>query len=241
MRPTLFARCLNALILALTLVLSSCGGGSNTAGAGGSGIGGTGITTVTGNISYVVAPSSQAELAPGGNLLAGVINWLSSPVIAQDAQDVQLGGIQVFGGGRSAITDDAGNFTLEDVAPSDHFVLNFVLEENETVSLPIGVVRAGTRVKVNDIVVNADQGFANAGSVEVEENTTSSEDPDNGSAGTPGGAGNNVSSLASNNSNATGASASSNDNSSETANSASDNNRANNASNGANANPNAEK
>ncbi|HSH43260.1 MAG TPA: hypothetical protein VK973_14145, partial [Arenicellales bacterium] len=143
--------------------------------------------------------------------------------------------------GRSAITDDAGNFTLEDVAPSDHFVLNFVLEENETVSLPIGVVRAGTRVKVNDIVVNADQGFANAGSVEVEENTTSSEDPDNGSAGTPGGAGNNVSSLASNNNNATGASASSNDNSSETANSASDNNRANNASNGANANPNAEK
>jgi len=176
MRPIMPLRYLNCLILALTLALTSCGGGSNTAGAGGSGVGGTGITTVTGNISHVVAMAPQGERTLSKRMLAGVFNWLSTPV---NAQAIQLGGIQVFGGGQSTTTGGDGRFELNDVAPSDNFTLRFVLEDNEenqTVVLPIGAVPAGSRVQVNDIVVNADQGFASAGDVEVKENQDDEDD-----------------------------------------------------------------
>lgn len=223
MRLTVPPRFLHPLILVLTFALSSCGGGTDTAGAGGSGIGGTGITTVTGNISQVVALAPQDDQPLARSLLAGAFNWFSTPVNAQSTppDDDQRGGIQVFGGGQLTTTNDDGEFVLEDVEPSDNFVLRFVFEENQTVTTSIGPVPPGALVTVSDIVVDTEQGFANPGSVRVEENRQSN---------------NGNSQNASNNNNATGASGNRNDNASEIAGNASNNNNANDASNGANAN-----
>lgn len=214
---------LNLLILAATLVLSSCGGGTNTAGAGGSGIGGTGITTVTGNISQIITTAPDEEQALARRMIAGLVNWLSAPANAQAAQ---LGGVRVIGGGQSTTTDDSGAFVLEDVRPSDSFNLSFIFEDNQTITLPIGQVTAGKLVQVNDIVIDTAQGFANAGDVEIEDNPAQG----NRSGNAPGNSQN-----ASNN-NAGGASGKSSENSSGVANNASNNNKANNASEGANSN-----
>ncbi len=155
------------LLVFLTLVLSSCGGGTTTVGSGESGIGGTGITTVTGNVSQVIADGPDAEHAMVRRMIAGAVNWVAPPV---NADLTLLGGIHVIGGGQFTTTDDSGNFVLEDVSPSNNFVLSFVFEDDETVALPIGTVPAGARVTVNDIVVDVDQGFATPGNVEIEEN-----------------------------------------------------------------------
>jgi hypothetical protein len=228
------SRCLIPLVLALSMALISCGGGTNTAG-GGSGIGGTGISTVTGNVSQVITDEPEAawhERPLGLRVLAGAINWLSAPVNAESAQ---LAGIQVFGGGGIATTGDDGSFTLEEVAPSENFVLNFVLDDTQ-IALSIGRVPAGSRVEVRNIVVNAAQGFATAEDVEVEENATTMDDGTGnasrsaGSQGSPG-----KSQTASNNNKAGTASPNSSPNSSQVANNASSNNSANNASSGANA------
>lgn len=181
MRRALPPRFLNPLIIILAMALSSCGGGTHTAGAGGSGIGGTGITTVTGNVSQVVAQAPQDEQTLARRLFAGAMSWVSTPV---NAESHQLGGIRVVGGGRMTTTDDSGHFVLEDVAPSDNFVLSFVFEENETITLPIGAVPPGSRARVNDIVVNVEQGFATPGDVEIEENFSPP-----GQGGTPPGQG----------------------------------------------------
>ncbi|MDZ7839939.1 MAG: hypothetical protein U5R46_03830 [Gammaproteobacteria bacterium] len=176
---TIPPRILVPLLLALTLILSSCGSGTTTVGSGDSGIGGTGITTVTGNVSQIIADGPDAEQAMVRRMIAGVMNWVAQPV---NAQLTFLGGIQVFGGGQLTTTDDNGNFVLEDVSPSDNFVLSFVFEDEKTVALPIGTVPAGARVSVNDIVVDMEQGFATPGNIEVEENF-----PGSGQGGNPPG------------------------------------------------------
>lgn len=181
MPRTFPSRFLNAFIVILTIALSSCGGGTHTAGAGGSGIGGTGITTVTGNVSQVVARAPQGDQTLARRVLAGAVRWVSAPA---NAQAFQLGGIQVFGGGRMTTTDDSGNFVLEDVAPSDNFVLSFVFEDNETITLPIGAVPAGSRARVHDIVVDVEQGFATPSRVEIDEDFNPP-----GQGGTPPGQG----------------------------------------------------
>lgn len=159
-------RWLNPLILVLTVALSSCGGGSNTSGAGGSGIGGTGITTVTGNVSQVITEAPQNEQALARRMLAGAASWLARPV---NADSQPLGDIKVFAGGQVTTTDDDGRFKLVDVVPSDNLVLSFVLENNQTIALPIGAVTPGSRVEVRNVVVDATQGVATPEAVEIEE------------------------------------------------------------------------
>lgn len=181
------SRWLTPLILVLTVVLSSCGGGSNTSGAGGSGIGGTGITTVTGNVSQVISEAPQEEQALAGRMLAGAVEWLAAPVNAQSAR---LGGIQVFAGGQVATTEEDGSFVLEDVAPSDNFVLSFVFEDNQTVALPIGAVPPGSRVEVRNVVVNTAQGIATPEEVEIEEVVDTSNMGNGNNAGRNGNRGN---------------------------------------------------
>ena len=172
-------RLVNPLIVALALALSSCGGGSNTAGVGGSGIGGTGITaaTVNGNVVQVVNQARLRDPALAQKLLAMVTDWLSAPANAQTGSG-PIEGIQVIGGGRITTTDSGGNFELQGVNPSANFVLNFVLSQDQTIALPIGAVPAGSRVTVRNITLNADQGFASADDVEVEENHDSDGDSD---------------------------------------------------------------
>lgn len=155
------------LSLALILAASSCGGGTDVAGAGGSGIGGTGITTVSGNVSRVVA---RAEQPPDGSLVRRMLAVLSRSVAdAASAQSASLAGIKVTGGGRTTTTDGAGGFDLEDVAPSSNFVLTFVLPDKDSIPLPLGAVPPGSRVRVSNVVLYADQGSASAGQVDVEE------------------------------------------------------------------------
>jgi len=179
MRPTAPSRYLNVLVLALTLALTSCGGGTNTAGAGGSGVGGTGITTVTGNVSQVVA-RAPATQDPGlaRSMLAVATGWLAAPAGAQEGS---LAGIQVIGGGQSTTTDGAGEFELQDVTPSDNFRLIFIPEEDRTIVLPIGTVRSGARVRVVNVVLDTGRGVANADDVEVQEDVddANSADDDN--------------------------------------------------------------
>ncbi len=180
-------RWLNPLILVLTVVLSSCGGGSNTSGAGGSGIGGTGITTVTGNVSQVIAEAPQEDQALARRMLAGAVEWLAAPVNAQSAR---LGGIQVFAGGQVTTTEEDGSFVLEDVAPSDNFVLNFVFEDNQTIALPIGAVPPGSRVEVRNVVVDTTQGIATPEEVEIEEVVDTSNAGNGNNSGRNGNRGN---------------------------------------------------
>lgn len=165
---TVSPRILIPLVLAFALALSSCGGGTTTVGSGESGIGGTGITTVVGNVSQVIDRDQGDDLARAQiqRAVAEAMDWITTPV---NASSTRLGGIKVFGGGQSATTDDSGNFKLEGVSPSDNFVLTFVFEDDETVSLPIGSVPPRSRVQVNNIVVDIEKGFATPGSVEVEE------------------------------------------------------------------------
>lgn len=181
------SRWLNPLILVLTVVLSSCGGGSNTSGAGGSGIGGTGITTVTGNVSQVISEAPQEEQALARRMLAGAVEWLAAPVNAQSAR---RGGIQVFAGGQVTTTEEDGSFTLEDVAPNDNFVLNFVFEDNQTIALPIGAVPPGSRVEVRNVVVDTTRGIATPEEVEIEEVVDTSNAGNGNNSGRNGNRGN---------------------------------------------------
>lgn len=172
MRPVIRSQLVGLLILVLAVALSSCGGGSNTAGVGGSGVGGTGITTVTGNVSQVVA-RAPGDRPLARRLLADTVSWLAAPV---NAQSGSLAGIQVIGGGKVTTTDASGEFILEDVTPSDNFILRFVFEDNDPILLPIGAVPAGARIRVINIQVDTGQGFATAGGIEIRENGGSSDD-----------------------------------------------------------------
>lgn len=220
------SRLLNLLILVSTLALASCGGGTTTAGSGGSGIGGTGITTVTGNVVEVIASAQetqeQEQASLGDRMIALAVRWIAAPV---SAAATDLADIRVVGGGQITTTDENGDFVLEDVSPSDNFILTFELENDRTINLPIGTVPAGTLVQVSDIVINADEGFANPGDIDIEEN------PESGSVNSPGNSQN-----ASDNNRAGNASANSNENAADQAAGASGNNRATGASSGANSN-----
>lgn len=164
-------RSLNALLLILTITLSACGGGTNTAGAGGSGIGGTGITTVHGNVSQVLTDTSRVrDRTFTQRVFAVLTDWLSTPA---NAQSMLLEGIEVIGGGQITTTDGNGNFALENVAPSDNFALTFVLEDEQMIVLPIGVVPSGSHVQVIDVVLDANQGVATAADVEIKKNEDS--------------------------------------------------------------------
>lgn len=173
MQPTVRSLCLGPLILILALALSSCGGGSGTtAGVGGSGVGGTGITTVTGNVSQVVA-AGPANQTLAGKMLADTVDWLAAPV---NAQSGSLADIQVIGGGQVATTNDSGEFILEGVTPSDNFVLRFVFPDEDPILLPIGSVPDGARIRVINILVDTGQGFATAGGIEIQEDGGSADD-----------------------------------------------------------------
>lgn len=173
MQPTIRSLCLGPIILVLAIALSSCGGGSGTtAGVGGSGVGGTGITTVTGNVSQVVAAAPTNQTL-AGKLLADTVDWLAAPV---NAQSGSLADIQVIGGGRVATTNDIGEFTLKDVKSSDNFVLRFVFPDEDQILLPIGSVPDGARVRVINILVDTGQGFATAGGIEIQEDGGSADD-----------------------------------------------------------------
>lgn len=155
------------LMTAALITLSSCGGGgSTTVGIGGSGIGGTGITKVRGNITSI----GRASI--GSN----EINFhILNVAYANDAIDLTVvaqasSGIIVSGGGRSTLTDSTGQFTLNDVDPSDNFLLTLVLQSSQQIIVNIGTVSAGKIVTVNDIVVSASQGTAKPTSIDVKDN-----------------------------------------------------------------------
>lgn len=179
---------LKALLLISALILSACGGGTNTAGAGGSGVGGTGITTVQGNVSQVLARASQRrERTFAQRAVAALTDWISAPA---NAQSMVLEGIQVIGGGQSTTTDGNGNFELRNVAPSDDFALTFVLENDRTIVLPVGSVPPDSRVQVIDVVLDPNRGIATAADVAVEENAASVPGLDIASDNVNGAAGN---------------------------------------------------
>ncbi len=165
---------LTAVLLALTLALTSCGGGTYTAGAGGSGIGGTGITTITGNISQVVAEMQRRDNPFVSRRVLAALSRLATTVA--NAQSGTLAGIQVTGGGRKATTDGSGGFHLEGVTPSDDFVLTFVVATDGPIALPIGTVPAGSHVRVDNVILHTGQGTAAAGDVKVEPNEPANED-----------------------------------------------------------------
>lgn len=176
MPPTPPPRCFHALLLMLALALSSCGGGSDSDSGGGGGSDNGGTATVAGNVSWVVEPAPQArDRTPGQILLAAAVDYLAAPANAQAVLD----GIQVIGGGQQDTTDAEGNFSLEGVTSSDNFILRFELGEDQSITLPIGVVPDGSRVTVINIVLNADQGFAQAEDIEIEENA-GDPSPENG-------------------------------------------------------------
>lgn len=157
-----------AMLLALTLTLTSCGGGTYTAGAGGSGIGGTGITTVTGNVSQVVAEARQPESPFAADRMLALLARVAAGTA--NAESGRLAGIVVIGGGQQTTTDGAGNFTLVGVIPGDNFVLTFSLPNEESVTLPIGTVPSDSQVQVNNVVLRTGRGTAAAESIVVKPN-----------------------------------------------------------------------
>jgi len=161
-----------AAVIAILWLLTSCGGSSTS---GGSGIGGTGITSVRGNVVSVVAqlrfPVSDQLHA---RLLAAVLDFISTPVIAQSS----VSGIRVNGGGQAAITDETGRFALDDVAPDRNFLITLTLSSGQAISLGIGSVPEGALVQVNNIVIDTTQGSAAPDSIEVEEFDDDSKDDD---------------------------------------------------------------
>lgn len=163
-----------ALSLMLALALTSCGGGTDTAGAGGSGIGGTGITTVAGNVSQIVAWGNQPRNRTISDKMVAAVSSLLTRVA--NAQSGSLAGIRVTGGGRETTTDATGGFTLANVAPSTDFVLTFVPKGDRSIDLAIGEVPEGSRVHVRNIVLYASQGSASAGGVEIEDGTSTTQD-----------------------------------------------------------------
>jgi hypothetical protein len=166
-----FDKILSVFALASTLTLVSCGGGSGvTAGVGGSGIGGTGVTLVRGNVATVVA---ALEGGARVRILAGVIDLISRPVIAQSGS---VEGIMVSGGGQADVTDELGRFELIGVTPSPDFVLTLVVTNGQPANLGIGSVAENSAVQVNNIVVDARQGSATSSSVDVKDNSGSSSD-----------------------------------------------------------------
>ncbi len=135
------------------LVISACGGGT-TAGVGGTGIGGTGISlaTVNGNVAQVTA-SAMDPLNTGhqAQMLATHIELLHKTASAQTGGVTR---IVVKGGGQRSTTDQFGRFNLPGVLPSNNFLLQLILPNGQSFSLPVGNVPAGTIVEVKNIVIN---------------------------------------------------------------------------------------
>ena len=164
-----------AALVAISVILASCGGSSSSTGVGGSGIGGTGSTRVQGNVVSVVAQRSirNGDYWPA-TMLAAVVDFISTPVIAQTGGGI--GGIKINGGGRMTVTDESGRFGLDDVTPSDAFVLTLTLSTGQVISLGIGSVPSGALVDVNNIVIDTGQGRATPGSIDVEIDDDSTDD-----------------------------------------------------------------
>jgi hypothetical protein len=168
-------------LITISLILASCGEGSSSTGVGGSGIGGTGSTRVQGNVATVVAQRSihSSDSWPP-TMLAAVIDFISTPVIAQTGG---ISGITIDGGGQTAVTDEAGRFGLDDVTPSDTFVLTLTLSRGQVISLGIGPVPSGALVEVNNIVIDTGQGSATPDNIDVEidDDSTDNDSGDSGS------------------------------------------------------------
>lgn len=165
---------LGTAVISAAALISCSGGGGVTAGVGsGSGIGGTGgLTTVEGNIASVTA-NLQSNL-PVKIILATSDFFITSAL----AQSNSINDIQVSGGGRTATTDQFGQFVLADVTPSNSFVLSFTLPNSQRVDLNIGVVPEGSLVDVIDITISSSQAAASAQDIDVQDNDDNSEDND---------------------------------------------------------------
>lgn len=168
------------VLLAYLLVLTACGGGTVSSSGGESGMGGTGIF-VKGNVSEV-----------DGQMAINISSEKSLLFIALDrlipnahAQVVSLSGITVSGGGRMTVTDSNGGFVLENVEPSDNFILLFVFENGREVSLNIGSVSAESTVTVSNVSIDTNSQQAQFESIEVESSgqTTDVETASNNTSG----------------------------------------------------------
>lgn len=132
----------SAGIFAATVALISCGGGGSSSG------GGAGLSTVQSNVVAVTA-SLDLPGAPGtpGKMLATLFDWMSGSVEAQSG----VGGIQVTVGGRSGVTDGAGNVVITNVPPGDQ-VMSFQIG-NSVANLPVSIPPNAV-VLVQNVVIN---------------------------------------------------------------------------------------
>jgi hypothetical protein len=155
------------VLTAALVFLTSCGGGTTTAGAGGSGIGGTGITaTVNGNVAQVVAQGPSPD--QGGlpvRMLAAIIDLFAARV---NAQTGGVGGIGVQGGNQQTVTDSMGRFSLPNATPSDNFQIVLTFPDAQQIGFNIGSVPPGSTVQVSNIVVNKSRNTARPSAVNVE-------------------------------------------------------------------------
>ena len=160
---------LAATTIAMSLALSSCGGGSDTvtAGAGGSGIGGTGVTMVRGNVATVVAAIEPGGTVHERTMFAHMLNFISQPAVAQSSS---VQGIVVSGGGKRGVTDSLGRFVLNGVVPSNSFTLIFTLKDGRQATMGIGPVVEGTTVEVKNVVVNVQRGNASSSEIQQQVN-----------------------------------------------------------------------
>lgn len=154
------------LLVTIALFITSCGGGISSSGSG-SGIGGTGITLVSGNVSSIngqlfvhLAPESKS-----GKLIA-ISDWI---IPASHAQVSSISSLIVSGGGQSVEVSPSGTFALPNVTPSDHFVLTFTVNGNQSIPMPIGQVQAGAAVIVKDIAIDTQKSQARPSEIDVVE------------------------------------------------------------------------
>lgn len=138
----------SAGVFAATVALISCGGGGSSSG------GGAGLSTVQSN---VVAVTASLDL-PGksgtpGKMLATLFDWMSGPVQAQSG----VGGIQVTVGGRSGVTDGAGNVVITNVPPGDQ-LMSFQFG-NTVANLPVSIP-PNSVVVVQNVVINGSSASA---------------------------------------------------------------------------------
>lgn len=160
---------------AALLLLASCGGSSTS---GGSGVGGTGITTVSGNVAQVTARAVVPGRQPATRL--AWLDLLVEPALAQAG----LAGVTISGGGLSTVTDQAGNFALQGVQPSEDFVLRFEVPGVAPITLELGTVGAGVTVEVVNVVLDTSSLTATPGAIDVTSSPSPSDDhSDDGASG----------------------------------------------------------
>ena len=142
----------NITFAILLTILSACSDGSSSSESG-SGIGGTGISYLRGNIADVRENDStnKARFKISG---LNTLNILRKAVPAAYAQTSSLSGIVVSGGGQVTKTDESGNFVLNNITPSDNFILTIRLPTGESIVASIGEISPSVEVTLVNIVVD---------------------------------------------------------------------------------------